>query len=132
MRSSNTATHLSVLIVRSKLVELLAKRLAIDKNRLAVKQNPQHTARQKTVTSDVLPLMGTGTLNGDIALAQDSLLAGVENQLELALDNDTIVERHGAVHGRDDTGGKVNHAADRAVMVVQRRLQKLVLVPIVK
>lgn len=123
MQSPNTIkTRLSVLIVWCKLVKLLSKWLSVDKNRLAVKQNPQHTTRQKTAASDVLPLMGTGTLNADIALAQDSRLARVKNQLELSLDNDTIVERHGTVHRRNNARGKVNHAANRAVAVVQRRL----------
>ena len=66
--------------------------------------------------------MRRSPLHAHVALPHDPRLARVERELELALQHDAVVERHGAVHGRLGAGGEVDHAHDAAVGVVQRRL----------
>lgn len=96
--------------------------LAINDNILAVEQNPEHTTRHSAIAGDVVPLVGGRTLDTHITLAHDALLAGVEDELELALDDDTVVDRDSSVEGRLDIGSEINHANDRAVVNVKAGL----------
>jgi len=86
------AKNLTANIHWLKVSEVTLHHLSVHNDGLAIKQNPQHAARQSAISGDVVPLVSSGTVDKDIALAHHLLLSRVENQLEHALDNDTVVD----------------------------------------
>ena len=66
--------------------------------------------------------MGRGALDADVAAAHDARLAAVEGEFELALEDDAVVDGHGAVEGGLEAGAEVDEADDGAVGDVEAGL----------
>ena len=66
--------------------------------------------------------MGRGALDADVAAAHDARLAAVEGEFELALEDDAVVDGHGAVEGGLEAGAEVDEADDGAVGNVEAGL----------
>lgn len=96
------ATGSASLIVRRQVTKILLRLLAVDDNRLAVQQHPQHTARQSAIAGQVSPRMHGTAVHAKVPLAHDTRLSRVQSQLELAFDDDSVVQRHCAVKWRRD------------------------------
>lgn len=105
-------------VVVSKSTEEALQRLAslTSVDVLDVLQDEEDTGRQETVAGHVDPLVGGGSLDGDVAPVHDALLARVEDHLEDALDDDGVVDGVDTVHGGLAAWGEVNQAAHGSVL----------------
>ena len=90
---------------------------------LAVEQHVEHAAGLGAAGGDVAPLVGRGALDADVAAAHDAGLAAVEGEFELALEDDAVVDGHGAVEGGLEAGAEVDEADDGAVGDVEAGLE---------
>jgi hypothetical protein len=83
---------------------------------LDVLQDEQDTGGEETIASDIDPLVGGGTLDGNVTPVHDTLLTRVEDHLEDTLNDDSVVDAVDTVHGGLAAGGKVNQAAHGSVL----------------
>jgi hypothetical protein len=95
-------------------LQLLASRTGVDV--LDVLQDEQDTGGEETIASDIDPLVGGGTLDGNVTPVHDTLLTRVEDHLEDTLNDDSVVDAVDTVHGGLAAGGKVNQAAHGSVL----------------
>jgi hypothetical protein len=116
--------HLWLIWVRSivarHLTEVLLNELAVNVERGNVKENEEHATALSL--AQVLPLVVAATVDAAVTGKHDLALATVEGEEELALDDDAIVDAHGAVDGALHTGREVNEAGNAAVLDVNRGL----------
>lgn len=86
-------------------------------DRLRVRQHEQHP---HGLVARRLPAVHDAALDDDLARAEDARGTVVEEVLDLALQDDAVVERRGAVHEGDVAGSKVDDATDGAARLVER------------
>ncbi|ERF70334.1 hypothetical protein EPUS_07599 [Endocarpon pusillum Z07020] len=87
--------------------------LHVDNQGFAIHQDEQHPA--VPVLTRIPPLVVCTTVHAAVARQHPLDVAAVEYEVELALDEDAVVQRHGAVHGRLDARGEVDQAGATAV-----------------
>ena len=92
------------------------------KRLLAIQQDIQHAPGLGPARGDVAPFVRGGALDADVAAAHDAGLAGVEGEFEFALEDDAVVDGHGAVQGGFEAGAEVDEADDGAVGDVEAGL----------
>lgn len=109
-------------IVLGQTTEVPLQLLTANIHILDIKQDVEHAAWEGSIAGNVDPLVCCRALNADVAGPHDALFAGVEDELEKALDDDAVVKAKGAVQGRLDAGGEVAHARYGAVVDVQAGL----------
>lgn len=86
---------------------------------LTIQQDPHYSPRERSIPGHIHPLVRRRSLHAHVSLAHDPLLTRVQDQLEHALDDDAVVNGHGAVEGRFDAGAKVDHPDYGAGFVVE-------------
>jgi hypothetical protein len=122
--NTNPLHHLWLIWVRGvvtrHLTEVLLNELAINVERGNIEENEEHAAALGL--AQVLPLVVAATVDAAVTGKHDLALAAVESEEELALDDDAVVDAHGAVDGALHAGREVNQAGDAAVLDVDRGL----------
>ena len=81
---------LHIRILARQIPQILPDLLALHKQRLTVKQHEQHPSA--LVRADIAPLVHRPPVDAHVACAHDLALPAVERELELAFDDDAVVD----------------------------------------